>query len=71
MTIEELQKKNKQLLELVEKYDKFAEWVKNDYLNEISVEYYLNKNLVTKIVIKTEEVFNALREEFRRVKNEN
>lgn len=69
MTIEELQKKNKQLLELIKKYDKFAEELKIEYISEIECSYYLSKTK-QRLINEARDEFNVLREELRSIKND-
>lgn len=66
MTLEE---KYKKLLELVEKYDKFAVELKNDYFCEIGNRCEF-RNWVSQIIKETNHELFVLREELRSIKNE-
>ena len=70
MTIEELQKKNKQLLELVGKYDKFANELKNEYFSEINRENSFVNRWQDRVIKETCGELDALRNELEMIKND-
>lgn len=67
MTLEE---QNKRLLELVEKYDTFADWMTNKYCDEIKEEFFYSDWLKKRLIKDAKDEFNVLRNELRRVKND-
>lgn len=68
MTLEE---KYKKLLELVQKYDKFAEEIKIEYICEIECSHFiLFPKTKERIIQEVKDEFNALRAELRRIEND-
>ena len=67
MTIEE---KYKKLLELVEKYDKFANELKNEYFSEINRENSFVNRWQDRVIKETCGELDALRNEFWGIKND-
>lgn len=67
MTLEE---QNKKLLELVKKYDKFAGKLRNEYFSELNNSYYFRKAATMRIINETNKELNALKNEFRSLKND-
>ena len=66
MTLEE---KYKKLLELVGKYDKFAEEMKDEYISEIDRGFFM-PSTVTILINETNDEFNALRKELKEIEDE-
>ena len=67
MTLEE---KYKKLLELVGKYDKFADELKNEYFSEINRENSFVNRWQDRVIKETRGELDALRNEFWGIKND-
>ena len=67
MTLEE---KYKKLLELVGKYDKFADELKNEYFSEINRENSFVNRWQDRVIKETCGELDALRKEFWEIKND-
>ena len=67
MTLEE---KYKKLLELVGKYDKFADELKNEYFSEINRENSFVKRWQDRVIKETCGELDALRNEFWEINND-
>lgn len=67
MTLEE---KYKKLLELVQKYDKFADELKNEYFSEINRENSFVNRWLDRVIKETRGELDALRKEFWEINND-
>lgn len=67
MTLEE---KYKKMSELVGKYDKFANGLKNEYFSEINRENSFVKRWQDRVIKETRGELDALRREFWEIKND-
>ena len=67
MTLEE---KYKKMLELVGKYDKFADELKNEYFSEINRETSFVNRWKDRVIKETRGDLDALRKEFWEINND-